>query len=662
MLPQRKPVSQKLVQPTVRGRDVILTVLHLLCFFFSYLAAFWTRFEFSPPPAYIELFWHTLPWIVGIKTLAFYFFGNFSGWLGFVTFGDLKALLRAALLAGGAILAVNALVLWSPRIPYVILVADVAFTVLTLGALRCSWRLWTEHRAAVNKRRANGHFSRRALLVGANRAGAILADQLRHSDRWPYQVVGFVDGDIALQGSRLAGVPVLGTIDQVHDVIVRHQITDVLMISGSVPGRQMRRLLDDCGRGVELKVIPGVDNLVEFSSRDIMVRPVEINDLLRREPVRLDDAVVGEMLTGRAVMVTGAGGSIGSELCRQILKFSPSHLILVERAESSLFYVERELLAQSLDTVIHACVVDILDRDRLRQIFERHQPDAIFHAAAYKHVPMMEVNPGEAIKNNVLGTKEVADLANEYQAKTFVFISTDKAVNPTSVMGATKHFAERYIHALSNESQTRFIAVRFGNVLGSAGSVVPIFQEQIRRGGPITITDPRMTRFFMTIPEATQLVLQAGAMGRGGEIFVLDMGEPVRIVDLAKDLIRLSCLDADEIELEYTGIRPGEKLFEELYFEDEETLPTAHEKLRAAYHRPYTMEAVLVTLNQLTALALRPDEEIRRELCAFVAATKAETTVPRKTKRRIGATFGLSVENALEVGHPHAEPPVAAEG
>jgi FlaA1/EpsC-like NDP-sugar epimerase len=315
------------------------------------------------------------------------------------------------------------------------------------------------------------------------------------------------------------------------------------------------------------------------------------------------------------VLVTGAGGSIGSEICRQVIEFCPEALVLLGNGENPIFAVQHELKELGTSTALYAAIGSVTDEPRMRAVFEQYRPDVVFHAAAHKHVPLMEDNPGEAVQNNVLGTKCLADLAHKFGAKHFVFISTDKAVHPTSVMGATKHVAERYVHALSAESETGFTVVRFGNVLGSDGSVVPLFQDQIRRGGPITVTDPRMTRFFMTIPEASQLVLQAASMGDGGgEIFVLEMGQPVRIVDLARDLIQLSGLPEDAIEITFTGVRAGEKLYEELYFDDEETLPTKHAKIRAAFPRPYTAGEVRKAIAELEGVMHGPDELVRRKL------------------------------------------------
>jgi FlaA1/EpsC-like NDP-sugar epimerase len=353
-------------------------------------------------------------------------------------------------------------------------------------------------------------------------------------------------------------------------------------------------------------------------SHRIPLRDIAIDDLLQRDAVELDQQGIAGLLAGRTVLVTGAGGSIGSEICRQVLRFQPRTLVLLGRGENRIFAIEGELRELATETRLCPCIGDITDPHRMRQLFQQYTPEVIFHAAAHKHVPLMEANVREAVKNNILGTKSVADLAVEYRVRSFVLISTDKAVRPTSVMGATKQLAERYVYALSQQSRARFSVVRFGNVLGSAGSVVPLFQDQIRRGGPITVTDRRMVRFFMTIPEASQLVLQAAAMGKGGEIFVLDMGAPVRILDLARDLIRLSGLPEEAIDITFTGIRPGEKLYEEIHVGDERILPTAHPSLLSAYPHPYALAEVGAAVARLADLLNGGDAGLRECLLQLI--------------------------------------------
>ena len=395
-------------------------------------------------------------------------------------------------------------------------------------------------------------------------------------------VKGFVDDDLTKQGSVIHSVPVLGTTRDLARLVLAHDIDHVIITMGRAPRDQMRRILDLCERvPVSARIIPGLAEILEGGVSMTRVRNVEIEDLLGREPVKLEIDAVRAFITEKTVMVTGAGGSIGSELARQIARFRPARLLLVERAEPALFVIDRELRESFGELEIVPLIADVTDALRMESVFRNYGPDAVFHAAAHKHVPMMEHNPGEAIKNNVIGTRTVAELAGRFGCGAFVLISTDKAVNPTSVMGATKRVAELVIQDLDARfAGTRFVAVRFGNVLGSTGSVIPIFREQIQRGGPVTVTHPDMVRYFMTIPEASQLVLQAGVMGEGGEIFVLDMGEPVKIVDLARDMIRLSGFRAgDDIEIVFSGVRPGEKLFEELHMTGEEVTKTRHPKI-----------------------------------------------------------------------------------
>ena len=460
--------------------------------------------------------------------------------------------------------------------------------------------------------------ARKALIVGANQSGHNLARHLRTAEPPQYLVVGFLDQDVMRLGSLHAGLPVLGTPGQAPKIAVRLDVKEILVMSGSLTGKELRQLMETCSQvDVTLKVIPVMEDLVA-GDYSVQIRDVDINDLLRREPVQLSGEAIASLLEGRTVLVTGAGGSIGSEICRQVLRFHPRRLVLVERAENNLFLIDQELRRSKLDTELFACIADVTDAARIDQIFEMHHPAVVFHAAAHKHVPMMESNAGEAIKNNVLGTKQLAELADQHGVQEFVMISTDKAVNPTSVMGVSKQIAERFVHAFSEVATTKFVVVRFGNVLASTGSVVPIFQDQIRRGGPITVTHPEIERFFMTIPEASQLVLQAACMGKGGEIYVLDMGESVRIIDLARDLIRLSGLEPEDIEIIFTGLRPGEKLYEELYFNDEEMLPTPHPKLFVAYHRPYHLAEVNQLIEELAAIVHEPGEIVSLRLQELV--------------------------------------------
>lgn len=591
----------------------MVALIHCAAFAVAYWLAFALRLSLPIPTHWHTLLWETLPVVVALKLAVFFAMGHWRYSWRHPTFSDLAALLRASTLAS-LVLATLDLMVSKYHIPRWVLALDWAMTVLTIGGLRSIWRLTHEELRAwlIPKR------SRKALIVGANPSGEYLARQLLDGQRYGYLAVGFLDDDSRRHGARLVGVRVLGGTDRVV-MHARHVgARDILVISGSITGQRLRELMERCKTAaLNLKVIPAMDDLLS-DSYQVQIRDVDINDLLRREPVELSSEKIEQRLAGRTVMVTGAGGSIGSEICRQVLKFAPGRLLLVERAENSLFMIDREFRNLPLETEVIPLLGDVTDSGRMEAIFAEYQPEMVFHAAAHKHVPMMEYNPGEAIKNNVLGTVRLAELAALHGVANFVLISTDKSVNPTSIMGVSKQLAERFVHAYSERAGTNFLVVRFGNVLGSAGSVVPIFQEQIRTGGPITVTHPEMERFFMTIPEASQLVLQAAAMGRGGEIFVLDMGQPVKIVDLARDLIRLSRLKPEDIEIVFTGLRPGEKMNEELYFTDEQRLPTPHPKLFVAYHRPFELAEVRRTVEELSTLVDGPSELLRTRLAMLV--------------------------------------------
>lgn len=606
---------------------------HLVLFLTAYWLAFLLRFGFVVPAETMTVFWLSVPWVLGAKLVIFCVSGHYHGWWRHVTFSDLAALLRACLLSLLTLAALDHFVL-AYQIPRAILLLDCIIAIVLLGGLRSSWRLFEECSLPL----LNSRTYRRALLVGADHNSAHLAHQIHCHPELQYRVRGFLAVNGEKRRTRLGQIPVLGPVQEVGKIAAACRVSDVLVTAGTLPGPRLRTLMETCDEvDLDLKIIPPASAMFD-GDRRIPIRDVQIDDLLHRDPVKLDTQVIEDLIEGAAVMVTGAGGSIGSEICRQVMQFRPHSLVLVGRGENRIFHIERELKARGTFTELCSCIGDVTDAKRMHQLFEVHRPDVVFHAAAHKHVPLMESNVGEAIKNNVGGTRRVADLAHEFGVACFVLISTDKAVNPTSVMGATKQVAETYVHALSQQSATRFVVTRFGNVLGSAGSVVPIFQEQIRHGGPITVTDARMARYFMSIPEASQLVLQAAAMGRGGEIFVLDMGQPIRIVDLARDLTRLSGLPEGGIDVQFTGIRPGEKLFEELYFDDEHTLPTTHPKLRAARHRPCSLSEIRRQIASLEQLGDAPEEAIRKRLQEIVpeyhapmpAVAEVEVNAPQR--------------------------------
>lgn len=616
----------RIAEHMLNWRVALLASGHAVLFTLIYWTAFGLRFDFSLPASHAVIFWRSLPYVLGIKFLVFYLMGHYHGWWRYVTFSDLIALLRASVMSLLILAAVDHFFL-PFQISRTVLLLDALLAIVVIGALRSGWRFVRE--GGLPRIGTSGRV--RALLVGVDDATVRLAITIHTDPRLPFQIAGFLTTDRAIKkGTRFGQIPVLGNIQDVRTIASAARTEIVLVTAGTITGTALRDLMEHCSESdLVLKIVPPVGELLNGNDR-VPIRDIDISDLLQRDPVQLDTESIGRLLTGRAVMVTGAGGSIGSEICRQLIKFRPSSLILVGRGENRIFFLERDLRDRDDAGVLHTAIADITDEARMRQVFEQFHPEIVFHAAAHKHVPLMEQNVGEAIKNNVLGTKCVADLADEFGVKRFVMISTDKAVNPSSIMGVSKHIAERYVYTMSQESETRFMVTRFGNVLGSSGSVVPIFQEQIRRGGPITVTHPDMTRFFMTIPEASQLVLQASAMGRGGEIFVLEMGRPVRIVDLAHDLVRLSGLPADAIDIVFSGIRPGEKLHEELYFETERMLETSHPKLHVAYHRPFSSDEVRRDIAVLEDLRHGPEGLIRRKLHEMVPEyIDAQTKVSR---------------------------------
>ncbi len=439
------------------------------------------------------------------------------------------------------------------------------FHVLLIGGSRFSWRMFRDRyiRKLTNQKRT--------LIVGAGAAGTMVARQLINNKESELLPVAFVDDDFKKRNLQFFGISVVGSMRQITKVVEEKAIEQIIIAIPSLKGKEMKRIYEECLKtNIKIQTMPMVEDIMTGKVSVNQFREVEVEDLLGRDPVQLDMESISKKLTGKTVLVTGAGGSIGSEICRQVCKFGPSKILLLGHGENSIYQIDMELRNKYQDEFeIIPVIADVQDKKRIHEVMEVHRPDVVYHAAAHKHVPLMEYNPKEAVKNNVLGTKNVATAADAFGVHTFVLISSDKAVNPTNVMGSTKRIAEMIVQELAKHSKTKFVAVRFGNVLGSRGSVIPLFKKQIQAGGPVTVTHPDMTRYFMTIPEASRLVMQAGALASGGEIFVLDMGEPVKIVDLAKNLIQLSGYTIEEIGIKFSGIRPGEKMYEELLGENE---------------------------------------------------------------------------------------------
>ncbi len=581
-------------------RRTVVFAAYLCLFAIAYWLAFAFRFDFDWDNVGMCACYETIVYVVLLKAAVFFMDRHFHGMGLYATFKDLQILVKSSCISSCAFFLLT-LFVFSIQLPRTVPVLDCIFTIALIGTVRLAWRMF---RSDILPRFTRQR-QRRVLLIGANEQGRLLADELYDHPELGYQIVGFITVHLRKVGRYIGQIPVLGGVDEMEKIIASSGIQEVLVLQGIMNGSLLRNVMAICQRkNVLLRIVPSIENRLGGSG--ISMRDINIEDLLKRKPIRLDDSIIEKMLCGKDVMITGAGGSIGSEICRQIIRFQPKTLVILGRGENRIFFLEKELRQLGFKGDLIPVIADVSHQMRMKQVFQTHQPHVVFHAAAHKHVPLMEANIQEAIRNNVLGTKTVSDLADQSGTETFVLVSTDKAVNPTSVMGASKHLAERYIYSFASRSKTKFIVTRFGNVLGSAGSVVPIFKKQIADGGPITVTDFRMTRYFMTIPEASQLVLQAGAMGIGGEIFVLDMGEPVRIVDLAKDLIRLNGLPENAIEIRETGMRPGEKLYEELYFGDEKAIPTSHPKLRCASHRRYDWAVVDQQLEELLSVVDDP--------------------------------------------------------
>jgi len=543
----------------------------------AWMLAYWLRFNFDIPDQYFSGMVSALAWVVPLHAAVFAALGVHRGLWRYVSVKDLQRIVLAVALAA-ALVGAGVFMLQLRDVPRSVLILQPLLLIMAMGGMRFAYRAWREHQLY-----GGVHLEGEPVLIlGAGDAAVMLLRELKRSTEW--RVVGLLDDEAGKHGRSIDGVPVQGRLDAVAAEAARLQVKNVIIAMPSASAGVRRRAAEAAaGAGLAVLTVPAIDDLLSGRVAISQLRKVELEDLLGREVVKLDSEGLHGLLGGRTVLVTGAGGSIGSELARQIAHFGPKRLVLFELSEFALYQIEQEFARQHPDAAIICAVGDVKDAVRLDTVFGQYRPDVVFHAAAYKHVPLMEnENAWEAVRNNVLGTLRTAEAAQRHGVAEFVFISTDKAVNPTNVMGASKRLAEMVCQGLQQPGGTRFVMVRFGNVLGSNGSVIPKFREQIAAGGPVTVTHPDIVRYFMSIPEAAQLVLQAGLMGQGGEIFVLDMGEPVKIVDLARDMIRLSGLSDEDIRIVFTGLRPGEKLYEELLADGEHTLPTPHPKLRIA--------------------------------------------------------------------------------
>ncbi len=617
----------------MKHRLAAILPVHFLVFWFCYAASTALRFDFDVPQLFREVFWTTLPLVMLVKFAACWATAEWRRTFRYVTVLDLVFVGLGSIGAAAVLLACNLLLPEASRIPRSILLVDALLSLLLLTTVRFAYRTWMEILSPLMKRKGRS----RTLIYGVDSQSIGILQMLSamHSTRLPFRVVGFVSETARRHTSLIAGVRVHNP-SQGWEEICEESRARNLLIPGSVPGRVVRSILRDCANaGVKVHIIPTVDEMVGGRFK-LAARDVTVSDLLRREPNRLDMDSIKGYVTGRRVMVTGGAGSIGSELCRQLLALNPEMLLIYDQSEFGVFTMEQEFVKRERSAEqIRYFVADILDENTLNRVLSEHQPQIIFHAAAYKHVPLMEDNPQAAITNNVLGTKAVADAARRHGVERFVQISTDKAVRPSSVMGATKLIAEKYVQSLSRLGDTSFITVRFGNVLNSMGSVVPTFRKQIEIGGPISVTHPDMQRFFMTIPEAVQLVIQAGAVGSSGDVLILDMGDPVKIVDLAKDMIMLSGLRyPEDIDIEFTGLRPGEKLYEELFYETETGAKKVHEKIFCgnSEHAP-TMIEIISRISDLEEASTEDSQSALSKLREIVKEYSGTEWTPSRLKK-----------------------------
>ncbi len=592
---------------------ITLAVMHdLAAVAAAWLIAFWLRFNLELPEPYDEQALQSVVWIVPLYGLLFLASGLYRGIWRFASLPDLRRIAICVMI--GALAVPAMLFMLQLTVPRSVLVMSPVLLLMMMGGSRLAYRGWKERRfvAMVSPER------KPVVVLGATDAAANLIRELSRSTQW--HVIGVFDDDRANHRLQIYGATVWGAIADLPELQRRLNARHAIIAMPEANHAERRRAMDIARRaGLHVLTVPSFDDLVSGRVTVSQLRDVELDDLLGRDPVKLDTGGLQEWLGERTILVSGAGGSIGSELCRQVARYRPQHIVLLESSEFSLYTIEQEFARLFPNIAISPVIGDVKDAQRMKQLLSALKPTVIFHAAAYKHVPLMEQgNAWQAVLNNVLGTRVLAETAIAHGIEKFVLISTDKAVNPTNVMGATKRLAELVCQSLQRPDGTRFVIVRFGNVLGSTGSVIPKFREQIAAGGPVTVTHPEITRYFMSIPEAVQLVMQAGLMGNGGEIFVLDMGEPVKIADLARDMIRLSGFEENDIQIVYTGLRPGEKLYEEVLAADENSLPTPHSKLRIARARASPENLLEQLAPWLQQNDLPGDAEVREALAKWV--------------------------------------------
>jgi len=599
-----------------------LVAVDILLINLSIIAAYLLRFDFSFNSIPERFFEHILKLAVlatCVKIITFILFRLYNSLWKYAGIYEMGLIVGAAFVSNT--IMISYVFLSRTPVPRSIVLICMLTDTFLIASTRFAYRIF---RRVVKGEIIRIKDSKRVLICGGGEAGAMIVKKMKMHPELKSKPVAIIDDDMLKQGKKINGVPIVGQRKDITTIVEKKQIDEIIIAIPSASNKDINEIFAECSKTqCKVKILPSVSQLIDESVVMQKVRDVNIEDLLGREPVNLDVNEVSSYIKDQVVLVTGGGGSIGSELCRQIVGFEPKKLIILDNYENNAYDIQNELLHRNPDLDLTVVIANIRERQRIESIFKMYKPDVVFHAAAHKHVPLMEANPTEAIKNNVFGTLNVAECSDKYGTKRFVLISTDKAVNPTNIMGATKRIAEMVIQALNRNSKTEFVAVRFGNVLGSNGSVIPLFKKQIEQGGPVTVTHPEVTRFFMTIPEAVQLVIQAGAMAKGGEIFVLDMGQPVKIADLARNLIKLSGFEPDmDIKIVYTGLRPGEKLYEELLLNEEGLEATKNNKIYVA--KPLHTDLALLKreLECLKELILKDSEEIPEYIKLIVPTYK----------------------------------------
>lgn len=598
----------------LKYRRPVIIFFHLVLIFIAYTLAFLIRYDLKLNQGVLSLILKTIPLLFIIKLSVFYYYGLFSGLWRYVSIDDFWQIIKANSIATTLFILNNIFIYNTYSVPRSIFIMDFILCTGLVASVRFFTRLLKERYKNISFQK-----QKKVLIIGAGQAGILMLKEYYNNPRMG-QIVGFIDDDPLKQNETIHGKKILGGREDIAEVVNKYSVEEIILAIPSASGKVIREIISYCQiPNVKLKIIPGLQKIID-GSVEIKPRDVKPEDLLGRETVKVNEEEIKSYIENKSVLVTGAGGSIGSALCRQILRFKPKQLILFDYNENNIYFLEVEFKSKYPHIKIKTCIGDIKDIGLLKYIFTSFKPQVVFHAAAHKHLSLMEENPAAAVKNNVIGSRNLIYAAGHYKVERFVLISTDKAVNPSSIMGATKRISEMILQAKAKNSKTKFMAVRFGNVLGSDGSVVPLFKKQIEEGGPITVTHPEVKRYFMSVNEAAQLVLQAGVIGNGGEIFILDMGEQIKIIDLARNLITLSGLKLDQdIAIRFIGLRPGEKLSEEMFFDIEKGLTTKHDKIHIVQPNDFDPYKLRWQVKELERLAdMYQEDKIIKKVCEIV--------------------------------------------